>query len=464
MERRDLLKGVAALGAASSLTGGSALADGSPEVIPLKGLDSQLAQLQQQPLINQAQAQKVMEEYDLSGMLAANPVNVYYLTNTIPIGVKMRWEYPAFASLPRGADQQPFLITTTAQLWDLVNGDRWVPEMIPYSGPSNWRDYIGEDALPPTVEPTAGRRGYAVRGDSPLGPREKAWADSQKNYQPSPTPEWALARAMRESGITKGRVAVDDMRIAYLLERIGVADDIEFVDGDNLFRRIRYVKSPVEVEYLRIAGRNNHEAAMATIQSIGAGMSFPEVEQRFMTECAARGNDMAFVIAGVTLGLFPDAEVREGQPFLVDAVSSFYQYHGDFARSIVLGEPSKAVQDRTAAQNAARESTYSMLKPGTKYSELRTAGFEAFRKAGQNPEVLIVNPHSLGLQHTDQPYRDDSPWRVGEDLTLEAGMVITVDLPYVEVGFGAGHNEDLVLITEDGYEPLHDEVDTLLIV
>ena len=464
MERRDILTGAAALGATAPLLSAPSAAQPRVDAVSLAPLDGQLAGLQQQPLINHAQAQKVMEEYDLAGMLAANPVNVYYLTNTIPVGVKMRWEYPAFASLPRDPDQQTFLVTTTAQLWDLVNGDRWVPEMIPYSGPANWRDYIGEGALPPTVEPQAGQRGYAVRGDSPLGPREKAWADSQKNYQPSPTPEWALARAMRESGITKGRVAVDDMRIAYLLERIGVADDIEFVDGDNLFRRIRYVKSPTEIEYLRIAGRNNHEAAMATIRTIAPGMSFPEVEQRFMTECAARGNDMAFVIAGVTLGLFPDAEVAEGQPFLVDAVSSFRQYHGDFARSIVVGEPSKAIRDRTEAQNASREATYSLLKPGTKYSEIRSTGFEAFKKAGQNPDVLIVNPHSLGLQHTDQPYRDDSPWRVGEDLTLEAGMVITVDLPYVEVGFGAGHNEDLVLITEDGFEPLHDEVDTLLIV
>ena len=47
---------------------------------------------------------------------------------------------------------------------------------------------------------------------------------------------------------------------------------------------------------------------------------------------------------------------------------------------------------------------------------------------------------------------------------LKAGMVITVDLPYIEIGFGAGHNEDLLLITDDGYDPLNSEEDPLIIV
>jgi Xaa-Pro aminopeptidase len=269
---------------------------------------------------------------------------------------------------------------------------------------------------------------------------------------------------MKESGIVKGRVAVDDMRIAHLLQRIGVADNIEFVDGDNLFRRIRYIKSEPEIALMRVAGAKNAEAALATARSIEKGMSFAEIERRFLAECALRGNAMSFIIAGVTLGFLPDAEVVPGKPFLIDAVSNFQQYHGDFARSVVLGEPSKEVIKRANAQQAAREATFSILKPGTKYSDIQAAGYAAFKKAGGNPDTLIVNPHSLGLQHTDQPYDDTNPWRGGEDIVLKAGMVITVDLPYIEIGFGAGHNEDLMLITADGYEAMNSEEEPLVIV
>jgi Xaa-Pro aminopeptidase len=270
-----------------------------------------------------------METYDLAGMLAANPTNIYYLSNTMPLATKMQWDVPALATLPRDAKEPTFLIAHAFQILEMLKGERWVPEVIPYTGAQDWQEYLGDDAKTLTDEPLAAPHGFAVSDGASLGPWEQAWADSGKNHQPSPTPEWALARAMRESGITSGRVAVDDMRIAYLLKRIGVADDIEFVDGENLFRRLRYIKSPVEVDYLRIAGRNNHTAALATARALQPGMGRADVEDLFR---------------------------------------------------------------------------------------------------------------------------------------LEPGMVITVDLPYLEIGFGAGHNEDLLLITEDGFEALHEVSENLLII
>ena len=210
MQRRTALKGLGGAATAVALPATARAAGGAGATVA--PVADELDALKQ-PLMNTAQAQAVMEEYDLAGMLALNPVNIYYLTNTIPIGAKMRWEYPSFASLPRDADQPRFLVTTTAQLWDIVNGDRWVPDVIPYSGPANAAAYMGPDAKPLSEPPVAANRGYVVRDDLVLGAREQRWAASQANVQPSPTPEWALARAMKESGITKGRVAVDDMRI-----------------------------------------------------------------------------------------------------------------------------------------------------------------------------------------------------------------------------------------------------------
>lgn len=463
MKRRDLLKGLGALGAAAPTLGPLQAVAQQPPVSLAPGVDT-LRSLQSHPLINRGQAAQVMEEYELAGMLAANPINIYYLTNTVPVGVGMRKEYPAFATLPRDQKEPTFLVTTTLQTWEVGNGDRWTPEVIRYTGPTNWRDYTGEDSLPTTEEPIAAARSPKVRDEAALTERERGWVESGRTHSPSPTPEWALYRAMKESGITRGRVAVDDMRIAYLLKRIGVADDIEFVDGDNLFRRIRYIKSAAEIDYMRIAGISNRDAAMATIAGLKVGMTLPEIQQRFLAEAAARGNQTSFFLAGTSIGSFRSGKIVEGEPFLLDAVSHYQQYHGDFGRTVVVGEPSVEAKKRAVAQAEARDITQSMLRPGVKYSEIISAGREAFRKAGGPVETFSVSPHSVGLQHTDQPYRDDSPWRTGEDLTLKVGMVITVDLPYIDLGFGAGHNEDLVLITDDGFEALHDQPDNLVIV
>ena len=118
---------------------------------------------------------------------------------------------------------------------------------------------------------------------------------------------------------------------------------------------------------------------------------------------AARGNDLTFILAGISLGLPPEGEIKAGAPFLVDAVSHFRQYHGDFARTVVVGEPSKEVQLRARAQQAAREATLDLCRAGVKYSTIRAAGFETYKKAGGDPDTLIVNPHSVGFSTRTSP-------------------------------------------------------------
>ena len=118
---------------------------------------------------------------------------------------------------------------------------------------------------------------------------------------------------------------------------------------------------------------------------------------------------------------------------------------------------------RARANQIGREAAFEIVKPGVTYSQIRAVGFEAMKKSGMPEEAIIVNPHSVGLQHTDQPYRDAVPYPIAPDIELKPGMTITIDLPYIEVGWGAGHNEDLILITETGYQALHTEEDPLVV-
>jgi len=62
--------------------------------------------------------------------------------------------------------------------------------------------------------------------------------------------------------------------------------------------------------------------------------------------------------------------------------------------------------------------------------------------------------HSLGLEHTDDPKSPGVQPQDKPDQTLAKGMVINVDLPHSEIGWGSVHMEDTVLITDDGCERL----------
>lgn len=60
--------------------------------------------------------------------------------------------------------------------------------------------------------------------------------------------------------------------------------------------------------------------------------------------------------------------------------------------------------------------------------------------------------------------RDDGPLNVRAELVSEENMTVTLDLPCLEVGGGAGHNENLLRITESGYELLNEPREPLIVV
>jgi Xaa-Pro aminopeptidase len=357
------------------------------------------------------------------------------------------------------------LITSNAQAWDIVNGDREVPNLITYSGAANWDDYTNATPEQKKIEPKAMVGGYTVRQGVPLTPREQRWADAQKKYNATAAagPAWAIVKALKESGLAKGRIGVDDMRIKYMLDEIGF-DGITIVPAENIIRYIRMVKSEPEIALMRVAGHNNGVAALNAIRAIEKGMRFDDIERRFRAECAALGSEITSFLAGVTIGLFPDGEAVEGKPFLIDAVSHFRQYHGDYSRTVCIGEPGKDVLARAKANKAGRDAVFERVKPGVKFSELTKTAFDVQVKAGMPREILIVSPHTLGLEHGDSPLRIEGPYSPPVDHVLEENMVLTVDLPYIEVGWGAGHNEDLIRVTKTGFEFFNTLSDPLEVV
>lgn len=466
VQRRDIIKGVAAgtLTASAATAASLSLADPKAgEITPAEALPG----IDGRALINYPRAYEVMEQEGVDGLVALNPMNVYYLTSTITVGTRFRWDYAAFGTFPRDPDQPRFLVSSVFQGWDLANraGDE-LPEFMPSARVNNWNAHASAEENPDGRKPDPSRVGWNINPALLDTPRERRWATAQEKYSSMAEPgqAWALAKALQESGLDRGTIAVDDMRIRYLLEKIGAAENIRFVPGENIFRKIRHIKSPVEIELMRVAGRKNAEAALATCRSLEAGMRFEDIERRFMTECAARGNTTAFIIAGVSVGLLPHEEIVTGEAFLIDAVSHFRQYHGDFARTVIAGDPPAEVLKRARANEIGRAAIFEKLKPGLRYSEIRQIGFDAMVKAGMPAEAIIVNPHSVGLEHDDDPVEDGTLYRIPRDTALAPGMTITVDLPYIEAGWGAGHNEDLLLITDTGYELLNTEEEPLVVI
>lgn len=458
INRRTALGAVAAT-ATAAVAGPSQQAQAAPEglAIPKPEVDGKL-------LVNRPRAQEVLERFGFVGMIAMDPINVYYLTNVTTIGVKFLSQNTGMASYAADPQAPIYLIAGSSSAWDIANGDRETAELMAYGFGGGGE--IERDANGVPVEPPNGRsRRYHVREDVDLTPREQRWKAAQDKHADNlaGSQAWALARALKAQGITKGKVAVDDMRVAAILAQTDLMD-VECVEGYGIFQLIRMVKTEQELAYQRIGGWNNGEACIATVRAIEAGMTEDDIINIFRFECAKRGNSMDSFIAGFPGGNFPDGVMVPGKPFLVDAVSNYKGYMGDTARTFILGDPSKEVEARRRANQLAREAVFDAIKPGVKYSTLRRIGFDTMVKAGMPEHAVFVTPHSVGLQHDDNPFRLAEVGIDRFDHVLEENMVLTVDLPYLEVGYGCGHNEDLFRVTATGYEPLNTEEDPFIIL
>jgi Xaa-Pro aminopeptidase len=410
-------------------------------------------------------AADLLRFHDVDGMIALQPFNVYYMTNTVPVLNAFNAELPAFAVF--GAEtKHTFYVGSAGSLWDMVRDGREAPDRIAFTMVANAQDYIGSAPEQLRIKPQAWTGGSPISPTAQLTPTEIAWRDIQETYNRTaePSREWALVKAIREAGLENKRIAVDDMRIAYLLARIGY-EQVTLIPGEDIFRHIRLIKSAYEVDLMRQAQTATQNAVNAAAAQLEAGMTYDDFRLAFNVACAKQGAEASFLLFGMAQGQLPDAVVTEGRSYMVDSSAKVRQYMGDFARTVCVGEPSKEAMRRHKAQQIGRAEAIDKIRPGVAWSEIESTARATMIKAGM-PEHAIAAcyVHSVGLQHEDQPWRFDSPFPMRQPFVCEPGMVITLDLPYLEIGEGAGHNEDMICVTPTGHELLNAPTDPMIIV
>ncbi|MEO0412805.1 MAG: Xaa-Pro peptidase family protein [Pseudomonadota bacterium] len=407
---------------------------------------------QKTPLANFGRARQLMAQHGLDALVVRQSVNVRYFAGYEPFLTRLGFETPGLVVVPADPLRPATLIASSVDVWRLSQQDEWHPEnIIPFTGTADL-EALKQASMPQAYSADMGWP-IQEQGLTQIDKDMIAYVD-RFSADAAPSPQWGLVKALRDLGLEKSVIGYDDAAIAQMIAGHGL-DDVTCRDGINLIRRIRMVKTAGEVGLMRTVGERNAAAANAAMAAIQPGMTLSDIQRLFAIETAKRDLAAVFIVAG-SLHELPHGEVVEGEPILVDAVSSYQGYHGDYGRTFLLGEAPRAFKPKTQKLQIAWQAAFDMIRPGVRYSEIRAAAIEAVRKAAIGEQLSVVNPHSVGLQHTDEPGIEDMPSFVKDDIVLEAGMTMTVDLPHLEPGWGACHLEDLIVVTENGAEPLHD--------
>lgn len=452
IKRRDLMAAGLALPVAAAAASQSTSQSTSPAAVDLSFLRGE-------QLFDAERLRALMRRDGLSAIITAQPANTLYLTGHWPQLDRMGWRAAALGIFcadperPLGLVMHAFLFHYTHSPERDAFADRVV---FPYTQPSDPADPIGapdpnEGAKEPTAVPG---RTLRVRDPGLMTARERHRVRALELARPvSADASWALAKAVKEFGLAEARIGIDDPEIDAALRRRGFGGQTVF--AENTLRRARLAKSAVEIKLMRIAATANVEAAVAAARSAREAGSIRALRARFFAEAALRGNLGVFMVVNGTSSDLVDEPLVDGMAFSIDCVSHCRFYHGDFARTIFVGEPAPAIRQATRAIETAWADIRSQLRPGLRFADIPRIGRESIRKQGLDLNVSFT-PHSVGLFHTDHPQPSLLSSRAPDDLVLEENMVLSVDCPVLESGIGGTmHLEDLTLIRRDGGEPLH---------
>ena len=241
-----------------------------------------------------------------------------------------------------------------------------------------------------------------------------------------------IADALRGMGLERARIGAEFGREQYLgvsylalREVMSILSGAEFVDAAELFLRMRVVKSPQEIAYLRRAAEISAGAQREAFATARAGMTENEIAQILRERLIARGAEkisLLCVLSGPTpssgIVLLPtDRVVRKGETLGFDVGVSYRGYWSDVARTASVGPPSAELDEFYAWMMDLRRACDDRLRVGNAPADVVAVCDQHLNARDMKTTGVGRVGHGVGVETTEYP-----SLAAFEDIVFEAGM------------------------------------------
>ena len=260
-----------------------------------------------------------------------------------------------------------------------------------------------------------------------------------------------------------------------------------FMGASPIIKDIRKIKSPFEIELMRVAGDIGRKVYQEARGILKEGMT--EIEFGGLLEVAAKRyghegllrvrslNYEAYtwhVLSGPSggivsqsdspmggLGLSPAFPVgaslkvmKAHEPILVNFGTCYHGYQADETRMFSIGEMGKKFIDAYSACQEIHDAILEETRPGADceaifQKTLRLAEQLGYDDSYLGPPGLQTRfiGHGIGLEGHEPPYLDQ-----GNPQPLQPGMVVSIEPGIYELGYAGFRHSDTLVVTEDGCE------------
>jgi Xaa-Pro aminopeptidase len=246
---------------------------------------------------------------------------------------------------------------------------------------------------------------------------------------------------------------------------------VEWVDSSEVMKRVRMIKSPLEIEKFRTACNITCQAFKIGLDSLREGMSEREFGQIIALEMSRLSPDVCvnhpWILyvhsdgrgAAAYDGIPSCYRLRKGDTLYLDGGFICQGYPADVLRCAVIGPPTGDQRRYYYASRDANMAALKHVRPGLKCKELYKIwadtvcelGFKDSLKAQRDANWDFLG-HGIGLAAHESPIINSTCEEV-----LAPGMVLALEgnvfdkFPFRDTTISL-KNEENVLVTETGYE------------
>jgi len=203
-----------------------------------------------------------------------------------------------------------------------------------------------------------------------------------------------IVDSLSDAGWLPGRVGIErysyrpNPAVSELFTEALKARGCEVVDGSDILREVRRIKSPRERTYIREAARIGDVGMRAAADAIRPGVTELDVYAEIGYAMIKAGGEHPAKAASCASGprtLCTDAQtsrrkLRHGDVVNIDICGCSNRYHTNYSRTFSVGEPDPAVQRRVDVAAGMFDEIAAAMRPSIRINEL-TAVMKAFVQA-----------------------------------------------------------------------------------
>lgn len=239
-------------------------------------------------------------------------------------------------------------------------------------------------------------------------------ATDVRNFGPttdtSEMPKW-IVEELRKEGWLTGTVGLEmwsyrpNRVVSELFQKLFEKEGCKVVDGTNVVREVRSIKSPLEIACVEKASQIAEIGIKAAMEVLRPGVTELEVFGEIIRAMAKAGGENPALPPLVASGqksaclhaLASRKKIEKGDLVVVDLCGVYNRYHANMGRTFSIGKPNPDVARVIELSAKAFDLISRIIRPNLPVREFNNCIREYYEKAGILQDKWWVGGYELGI-------------------------------------------------------------------